>query len=54
MPIKRDINILIVLLVSKSKSNPKKGEKIIIGKHVIIQVDKDLERKIVSKGSPEI
>tara|TARA_B100001179_G_scaffold187916_1_gene144088 strand:+ start:330 stop:509 length:180 start_codon:yes stop_codon:yes gene_type:complete len=54
VPIKSDTKIFINLSVCKLKSKSNKGDKIIIGRHVIIQMDKDLDKKIVSNGTPDI
>ncbi len=38
--------------ILKSKSS--KGDKIIIGRHVIIHMDNDFDKKIISSGMPDI
>ena len=54
VPIKRDITIFIIFSAWRSKSNINKGVKIIIGRHVMIQTDNDLDKKIVSSGMPDM
>ena len=49
VPIKRAINIFINLSACKLKSKTSKGDKIIIGRHVIIQIVKDLAKKLFLK-----
>ena len=47
VPIKSEKKMLINLSVCKLKSKSSNGDKIIIGRHVIIQIDKDLDKKIL-------
>ena len=54
VPIIRDIKTFIIFSVCKLKSKSSKGDKKIIGKQVMIQIDKDLDKKIISKGIPDM
>ena len=54
VPIKRDIKIFNNLSVCTLKSKSNKGDKMIKGRHVIIHMDNDLDKKIISRGMPDI